>query len=870
MKISKRFCTFLTVSCLAVATFFTQGINSAYADGVDWPVYGKDDLRTRNIYDPELKPPIKFKAKMNLGWSVSQTITVGDYFYHIASVPDNNNLFNLPRGTYMYRIPVKFKYFTPKTPEAEVAADLIEKGAKVFRLGDYVKSYSHPTWSAENDAFYVGYDTKVVALNRDMQLLGYYEVGARLVGPPTVYPNDKVLIGAAEGKQKGAIHGVQGIKSKNITGRRYNLSTHNNAEISGAVTKIGNNEGIFGVNHRADIRKSPLVKVNVDNLISGNNPIVWLKEAQTGIPSNAVVEGDHLYHSDKYGGVYKVNIHTGERVWRTQIPNVTLINNSLAIDDKNIYVPVRKPGKVIAISKDTGAITWTAHNGRDKNGNFIDGDVAYGYDTGNDVTAWRTPDGRRVIFYGDTSGQLIFLDQNGNRVDVATDYTNSKINRSYIQATSNNDIPQDWQLQGLGLATETNISKKHLVFGVNHSNNSKGELWFYSVGVVNDMYVESVRGGVYAPNQRVITPVTVGSSKMSSGKRVSTVRFYVDNKLVGQRKVALDPNEKRTVYFDWTTPNYVTSGELKATINDPPEFEEADMTNNMKKANYRIDDSIPISKNSCTPEENMNIGIAGTRQVTDEDGITYEVEYYEFLTTHILDLTPKKIRAGYGFSFKVENEYINELTGALNYGRKGTVTSYFPEDFDEMNSSYKMIKASESSNSDDTQYLAMFDLDKAYVQKYSGKVKRNSFNDNNEDEYVKPEGETKRYTSFDREDGKYPVKVVAKGYGINNLSSCITSEEVEVIGSPFNDYITRSIDPNNPFPGGMPGFNWQGKTTIIDREKDYYNGKEKGDKQKAKLELSPEEINRIKGTKPSEVSKNKAKEFNNNLQNNQE
>lgn len=211
----------------------------------------------------------------------------------------------------------------------------------------------------------------------------------------------------------------------------------------------------------------------------------------------------------------------------------------------------------------------TAHNGRDKSGNFIDGDVAYGYDTGNDVTAWRTPDGRRVIFYGDTSGQLIFLDQNGNRVDVATDYTNSKINRSYIQATSNNDIPQDWQLQGLGLATETNISKKHLVFGVNHSNNSKGELWFYSVGVVNDMYVESVRGGVYAPNQRVITPVTVGSSKMSSGKRVSTVRFYVDNKLVGQRKVALDPNEKRTVYFDWTTPNYVTSGELKATINDP-------------------------------------------------------------------------------------------------------------------------------------------------------------------------------------------------------------------------------------------------------------------------------------------------------------
>ena len=352
-----------------MTSIFSLDLHTVKAD-VDWPMYGKDEVRTRQIYDPELKPPIKFKAKMDLGWSVSQTITVGDYFYHVAAVPDSNNLFNLPRGTYLYKIPVKFKYFSPYSPKAEVAADLIKNGARAIKLGDYVKSYSHPTWSEENQAFYIGYDTKVLAFNSNLNYLGGYEVGARIVGPPTAYPGDNVVIGAANGTQKGAIHGVHGIKDNHTVGRSYNLSDYDNAEISGAVTKIGNNTAIFGVNHRASVRKSPLARVNVSNLIYGGQPIVWTKYAQTGIPSNAILEGEFLYHTDKYGGVYKVRASNGEVIWRTEIPNVTLINNSLTIDDKHIYIPVRKPGKVVAIDKNWGSISWSAETGRDRNANF--------------------------------------------------------------------------------------------------------------------------------------------------------------------------------------------------------------------------------------------------------------------------------------------------------------------------------------------------------------------------------------------------------------------------------------------------------------------------------------------------------------------
>ena len=74
------------------------------------------------------------------------------------------------------------------------------------------------------------------------------------------------------------------------------------------------------------------------------------------------------------------------------------------------------------------------------------------------MTAWTTPAGQKIVFYGDTLGQLIFLDQNGNRVNIAKDYGSGR-EMPFIRATYNQDIPEDWQYQGAGLATETNISK---------------------------------------------------------------------------------------------------------------------------------------------------------------------------------------------------------------------------------------------------------------------------------------------------------------------------------------------------------------------------------------------------------------------------
>ncbi|KAA6449254.1 dehydrogenase [Bacillus cereus] len=858
MKFIRKIYAVLMLSCIALTCVLSIEPQAISAD-VDWPIYGKDESRTRQIYDPDLKPPIKFKAKMNLGWSVSQTITVGDYFYHVAAVPDTNNLFKLPRGTYLYKIPVKFKYFSPSSSNSEVASDLIKNGARAVKLGEYVKSYSHPTWSAENQTFYVGYDTKVLALDSNLNLLGIYEVGARIVGPPTAYPGDNVLIGAANGNQKGAIHGIHGLKENRPKGRFLNLSDYENGEISGAVTRIGDNTAIFGVNHRASVRKSPLVRLNVWNLIYGGEAIEWLKIAQTGIPSNAVLEGEFIYHTDKYGGVYKVRASNGEVIWHTQIPNVTLINNSLTIDDKHIYIPVRKPGKVVAIDKNWGSTAWSAETGRDRNGNFLDSAIGYGYDVGNDMTAWTTPAGQKIVFYGDTLGQLIFLDQNGNRVNIAKDYSSGR-EMPFIRATYNKDIPEDWQYQGAGLATETNISKKHLVFGVNHSNNTMGELWFYSVGLTNDVLVENIKGGVFGKNQTVVTPVTVGSAATSSGARVAKVRFYVDNRLIEERSVRLDPRQKRTLYFKWTTPNAIKTGELKATINDPAEFEEVDMTNNMKKTTYRTDDSIPEGVNSCGPQENINVGLVDTREETDEDGFVYYIDYYEFLTTHITKVDPKRLRAGYGFSFEVETEYINEARNAS--GPKETEV-FYDENVSFAGNKSVMEVGSRAFGQNRYQEYTTWKLPSIYVENYSGNVFYDPFHlkrDKN-DNFVKPSGEAKWYTNFNRKDGKYPFKVVASQAGKNNLTSCITTDEVEVKGSPFNDYVNRFVDPNNPFPSGEKGYNWKDNESKILKEKNYYNDKESGDHAISSKYLDRDEIENIRKMAPKEVTKSAVFDF---------
>lgn len=70
------------------------------------------------------------------------------------------------------------------------------------------------------------------------------------------------------------------------------------------------------------------------------------------------------------------------------------------------------------------------------------------------------------------------------------------------------------------------------------------------------------------------------------------------------------------------------------------------------------------------------------------------------------------------------------------------------------------------------------------------------------------------YFGFDVPDGgPYLLRFLTEGGTTGDLSTC-GGEVVNIQGSPYDDIIIRTVDPRNPFPGGVP-INWVGKEHFI-------------------------------------------------------
>ncbi|MCF6094501.1 hypothetical protein L1765_11055 [Microaerobacter geothermalis] len=563
----------------------------------DWNTYGANNQRTRTVSDFQLQPPLQFKAKLDIGWSVSQTIAVGDYFYAVAAVPDTNNFFELPRGTYFYRIPVSAGEFKPGDDKAAYKQDIIQKGARATWLGDYAKTYSHPTWSPENNVFYIGYNSgnasEVLAVSADLsEILGSYSVGEEIVGAPHAFPGDLVVVGAFDAK----IHAIKGLKTKNQTGegyyRTYSLDdTYSNAEISSSTSEVSVNPNRFVVtlNYRGSSRAGLVGMFEVTDPGGNEKPIisrVWPNDfkADTGVPTNAVYEDNGIYFSDKNGTFYRLWPSDGSLIWKKSYGYMTLVNNSPAMGETNIYFPVRRPGMLIGLKKEDGSLVFKAGSGKDKNGNPVDPDISTGNDVANDATVWKASDGRAFVFYGDTKGQLIFLDYDGNRTEVAFDWTTNTLTRSSVKATSDGSVPGDWQVQGQGLATEMMLAKNHLAFGVNKGDT--GELWLYTVGKYVNLSLSldgtNPLGRIY-PGSSVKVNVLV-YNRTDANEPFDTVLKYQfgDNPPVEQR-VTIYPlreypyGQPLSVTFDNMPRNEVPyTIEINPYRNEPEEINYAD------------------------------------------------------------------------------------------------------------------------------------------------------------------------------------------------------------------------------------------------------------------------------------------------------
>jgi hypothetical protein len=492
---------------LIVLVFVT--LTPAFAD---YPMYSGDPTRTRYIQDASMDTPIHYQWNFNTGWSVSQPITVTDntgktFIYQIGAVPDSNNSFQLPAGSYLYKLPV-LTVDTSKLTHAEQLKLAVDNGAKAVRLGSYTKTYSHITWSKENGYFYLGWGTgassKLIAIGEDLNPQKIYmaNIGETIISSPYVLSNDLAIFGAMD----GVLYAVKGLASNKPVASKYIFDSATNAEITSHITSIPNtNLFATGLNYRKSSKNGrfQLFKItdNGKDLFGNPKPptiaAAWkyYYSTSTGASTDAIYYQSKFVFSDKGGTLYTLNAIDGKQIAKVRFPHVpvSIVNNSPALDisTNRVFFPIRQPGGVLAVRFPDLAFVWYAKQGMDKVGNKVDENVATGRLVENNTTVWRTKKGKPFVFYGDDAGQLIFLDTNGNRAEIAKS-PDGKVESS-ITVARDASVPtdrKDWTVQGKGLATELVVDSNYLIFGTN--NGDRGTTWAYSIAGADDLALEFV------------------------------------------------------------------------------------------------------------------------------------------------------------------------------------------------------------------------------------------------------------------------------------------------------------------------------------------------------------------------------------------
>ncbi len=532
---------------LCLILMFGFVVDASAQSAGDWRVFGGNEERTRTVTDESMGPPLAFKWKLELGWSISQPIIVDNYIYHLSAIPEPTN--GLHSGTYLFKIPLELGFYSPDNMSG-IYSEITEKGGGGIRLANYTHSRSHPTWSPENQVMYVGIgegdEAKVVAIDvNQMKKLSEWDVGQRLVSAPHAFPGDIVVFGSQEGK----VWAVKGLKTGQIAGAFYQIDTDPSAEITGTSAQVGDRSFVYGLNYRGKNKPGVVSRFTVQDNGPGLAPVLikeWEKSTDDGIPTNIAFDKSTnlIFFSDKSGGFYSWDATYGYDKWHQKafFQKVTLVNNSPAVGGSTIYFPVRKPGKMISLDKQTGAVRWQ----RD-----------HGSDVTNDPTIWRMAGGNAVIMYGDTDGKIHFVDYNGNPFPITEEGT------TYIKATNNPSIPEEWWLQGAGLSTEIAIGKKHLLFGVNvdsgksgDPSDDTGELWAYSLGNPVNLALSDAIIQPAAP-QKPGTAATVHVVARNQSKEPVTI--VLRGGFLGESSqeipLTLEPGEIRPVQLNITYPD---------------------------------------------------------------------------------------------------------------------------------------------------------------------------------------------------------------------------------------------------------------------------------------------------------------------------
>ncbi|MBE7098820.1 hypothetical protein [Bacillus cereus] len=288
---------------------------------------------------------------------------------------------------------------------------------------------------------------------------------------------------------------------------------------------------------------------------------------------------------------------------------------------------------------------------------------------------------------------------------------------------------------------------------------------------------------------------------------------------VSTQKVKLTEGEKKTLNLDW---KHKGKGTIQAEINPAGnriDIEETTYKNNpIKTAIYEPSKE----KAMCGVTSVKGVVETVSERVSKED--TVGEMFYETLSGSIDNLAPSKLHSGYGFSYEVNGKYKNDWNA--NYpGVFAKVTAQYPF-ADEGLKSKQDLESKKNTGS-----ISSFSPKNMYLSEKTGHVfdsKRptKSLYWDGQEKII--DGGQKWYTPMKTKDGVYTFNVETAPAGVNEMSLCLT-EQVEIKGVAYDDFIKRRVFPDDPFPGGSGvGWNWVGKEELLHKLTDWYymkNGK---------------------------------------------
>ncbi|MFK4327444.1 hypothetical protein ABH963_003918 [Bacillus sp. RC55] len=283
--------------------------------------------------------------------------------------------------------------------------------------------------------------------------------------------------------------------------------------------------------------------------------------------------------------------------------------------------------------------------------------------------------------------------------------------------------------------------------------------------------------------------------------------------------VKLTEGEKKILTLDW---QHKGKGTIQAEINPAGnriDIEETTYKNNpIKTAIY----APSHEKGMCGVTSVKGVVETVSERVSKEE--TVGEMYYETLSGSIDSLVPSKLHSGYGFSYEVNGKYKNDWNA--NYpGVFTAATAQYPFADEGLKSKQDLERKTNTGSTSSFSPKNMY-LSEKTGHVFDSKRPTKSLYWDGQEKII--DGGQKWYTPMKTKDGVYTFNVETASAGINEMSLCLT-EQVEIKGVAYDDFIKRRVFPDDPFPGGSGvGWNWVGKEELLHKLTDWYymkNGK---------------------------------------------